>query len=71
MEESKININSGTINGISIKKPDKPHITFKVGDSEVLKLKEDGMYYMGKLLEIDKEVESAFREFLETVGILK
>jgi len=44
-------------------------LTFTSRDgNEVFSIKDDGIHYKGKLIEIDKDIENAFREFLQSQG---
>ena len=45
-------------------------LTLVVDDEEIITFKKDGMYYKGRLVVIDKEIEDAFRDFLTKAGRL-
>lgn len=45
-------------------------IIFVVDGEEIITFKKDGIYYKGRLVVIDKDIEDAFRNFLIKAGRL-
>lgn len=48
--------------------PEEHDIKFMINGEEIMAVKQDGIHYRGRVLEMDKEVEEAFRDFLTKIA---
>lgn len=66
-----LNSSENLIQGIACTPPESSTISFNINGKAIIILKEDGIHYKGRLLEMDKEIEDAFRNFLTEAGSMK
>lgn len=61
-------ISDSNVTIASLASPEPMSLSLVIEGNEILTFKKDGLYYKGRLLEIDKEIEDAFRDYLVKAG---